>query len=43
MFEDWCLGASPKEKVALNVPVNSLERKRDSDCSWREYANHPLV
>ena len=35
LIDAWCLGAQPEDAAALAVPVNDLERERDSDGRWR--------
>jgi D-glycerate 3-kinase len=42
LFEGWCVGARPQSQEALRVPVNSLERDEDPQCTWREYVNAAL-
>lgn len=43
LFEGWCVGARPEPDAALAVPVNTLERDRDPDGSWRRYVNAQLA
>lgn len=42
LFEGWCVGATPQSEEELLPPINSLEEKEDSDCSWRRYVNGQL-
>ena len=42
IFEGWCLGAKPQTFHDLKKPVNLLEKKRDSNKSWRIKVNEEL-
>lgn len=43
LFEGWCVGARPQDPVALQAPVNRLERDQDPDGIWRTYVNQALA
>jgi len=43
LFEGWCVGARPEPPEALALPLNTLERERDPDATWRAYANAALA
>ncbi|MBO9557245.1 MAG: kinase [Caulobacter sp.] len=43
LLEGWCVGARPQPAEALAEPVNTLERERDPDGSWRTYVNAALA
>lgn len=43
IFEGWCVGARPQPAGLLGEPINSLERDRDPDGSWRAYVNAALA
>jgi D-glycerate 3-kinase len=36
VLEGWFIGVPPQQEAQLFHPVNELERKRDSDGSWRQ-------
>jgi len=40
LVSGWTLGAVAQEDVALNQPVNDLERERDPDQKWRRATNN---
>ncbi|MFT6261565.1 MAG: D-glycerate 3-kinase [Bermanella sp.] len=42
LFEGWCMGVSAQSSAALKQPINDLEKKEDTECIWREYANENL-
>ena len=42
IFEGWCLGAKPQTLHELKKPVNLLEKKRDTNKSWRIKVNKEL-
>jgi D-glycerate 3-kinase len=42
LFEGWCIGALPVADEDLDVPINDLERKEDSDATWRRSWNAAL-
>lgn len=42
VFEGWCVGAVPQPEVALDEPVNALERDEDRDGTWRRHVNLAL-
>jgi D-glycerate 3-kinase len=43
ILEGWCVGARPQSTLALQVPVNSLERDFDSAAIWRTHSNDALA
>lgn len=43
LFEGWCVGATPQTPEELKTPVNELEKREDSDLSFREYVNDCLM
>ncbi|MDM8537233.1 hypothetical protein QUF70_10800 [Desulfobacterales bacterium HSG17] len=42
LFEGWCVGACPQLSQDLEIPVNCLEREKDSEFVWRKYVNSQL-
>ena len=42
IFEGWCLGAKSQTLHELKKPVNLLEKKRDTNKSWRIKVNEEL-
>ena len=42
LLEGWCVGAAPVDEKSLAEPINSLERDRDADATWRRYVNAQL-
>jgi len=42
LFEGWCVGSQAVASHELQVPVNELERKRDSGGEWRRFVNDQL-
>ena len=42
LFEGWCVGARAEIALALETPVNDLERLEDPHGVWRRYANDAL-
>jgi len=42
LLEGWCVGTSAMDDKSLNLPINSLEEKEDSDAKWRRYSNQQL-
>jgi D-glycerate 3-kinase len=42
ILEGWCVGAIPEPEVALEEPLNELEREADADGVWRTYVNQKL-
>ncbi|MDE0009027.1 MAG: kinase, partial [Gammaproteobacteria bacterium] len=43
VLEGWCVGARPSPPELLAKPVNSLERERDADATWRNHVNDALA
>lgn len=43
VLEGWCWGAIPQSMIALEKPVNDLEKRRDSDADWRRRVNDELA
>lgn len=43
LLEGWCLGVTPEDEAALDVPVNALERDEDPDGRWRRWVNGQLA
>ncbi len=43
IFEGWCVGCLPQLPEELDIAVNSLESKEDTDGAWRAYVNQKLV
>tara|TARA_Y100000590_G_C15442214_1_gene909301 strand:- start:17 stop:907 length:891 start_codon:yes stop_codon:yes gene_type:complete len=42
IFEGWCVGARHQKNGTLKKPLNPVERKHDSDLSWRKTVNNYL-
>jgi len=42
IFEGWFVGARPESDVALDTPINPLERDEDGQGEWRRHANQAL-
>lgn len=42
VVEGWCIGAQPQNPGELELPINTLERERDSDGTWRRHVNERL-
>jgi D-glycerate 3-kinase len=42
LFEGWCVGARAQMPLALETPVNDLERLEDPGGIWRRYVNASL-
>jgi|TARA_B110000211_G_scaffold49000_1_gene53303 D-glycerate 3-kinase len=42
IFEGWCVGAKPQVNRDLIRPINILEKKRDSNLTWRKKVNNEL-
>ena len=42
IFEGWCVGATPQKNKDLNIPVNKLEKQKDSKKIWRQKVNSEL-
>ncbi len=43
LLEGWCMGIPPQQSVALQEPVNALEREEDADGRWRRFVNNALA
>ena len=43
ILEGWCVGVPPQSDADLLVPVNDLERIKDSEGVWRRRANKLLA
>jgi D-glycerate 3-kinase len=43
LFEGWCVGAQAQPALALETPVNVLERDEDPDATWRRTVNAELA
>jgi len=43
LLEGWCLGVTPEDDAALDLPVNALERDEDPDGRWRRWVNAQLA
>jgi len=43
LLEGWCLGVTPEDEAALDVPTNALERDEDPDGRWRRWVNAQLA
>ena len=43
IFEGWCVGVTPQKKKDLIVPVNKLEKEKDSKKIWRLRVNKELI
>jgi D-glycerate 3-kinase len=42
IFEGWCVGAKPQKKKDLTLPINKLEKRKDSKKVWRKKVNFEL-
>jgi len=42
IFEGWCVGARHQKNDELKKPLNSIERKHDSELIWRKMVNNSL-
>ena len=42
IFEGWCVGVSPQKNKDLLLPINSLEKYKDSKRIWRNTVNNEL-
>ena len=42
IFEGWCVGVTPQKKKDLIVPINKLEKERDTKKNWRVRVNKEL-
>ncbi len=42
LLEGWCVGTSAVDDKSLDLPINGLEEKEDSDAKWRRYSNQQL-
>jgi len=42
IFEGWCIGARHQKNSDLKKSLNSIERKHDTNLSWRKVANNHL-
>ena len=42
IFEGWCVGAMAQKNKDLNIPINKLEKHRDSKKIWRQKINSEL-
>jgi D-glycerate 3-kinase len=42
IVEGWALGIRPQAQSALAAPINELERREDTDGSWRRWVNKQL-
>ena len=42
LVEGWCVDAPAQDDVALENPINALERNEDPDGVWRRYVNKRL-
>ena len=43
VFEGWCVGARPQSAEQIQLPINSLEAKEDSEGVWRRHVNDCLA
>lgn len=43
ILEGWCVGVTPEPDVALQSPINDLERLDDPDATWRRWVNQQLI
>ncbi|MGI9341710.1 MAG: hypothetical protein ACR2QV_02605 [Gammaproteobacteria bacterium] len=43
ILEGWCVGSVAQTEAELIEPINELERVRDPDGRWRNYANEQLA
>ena len=42
IFEGWCVGATAQKNKDLNLPINKLEKQKDSKKIWRKKVNSEL-
>lgn len=42
LLEGWCLGVRPQPDADLVEPINTLEKREDTDGTWRRYVNERL-
>ena len=42
ILEGWCVGAKPQSKNLIKKSINILEKKEDTDLTWRKYVNEKL-
>ena len=42
IFEGWCVGAKAEKTNALKKSINSLEKFKDKELTWRRYVNRHL-
>ncbi len=42
IFEGWCVGAKAEKNNTLKKSVNSLEKLKDKELTWRRYVNEQL-
>jgi len=43
ILEGWCLASRAQSKKELEIPINRLEKEKDSEGVWRQYANTCLA
>ena len=43
LLEGWCIGVPPESQSALARPINTLERREDSNARWRTWVNARLA
>ena len=42
ILEGWCVGAKPQSKNLIKKSINILEKKEDTNLTWRKYVNEKL-
>ena len=42
IFEGWCVGAKAEKTITLKKSINSLEKFKDKELTWRRYVNKQL-
>ena len=42
ILEGWCVGAKAQKNSKIKKPINSLEKVKDSNLTWRKYVNTQL-
>ena len=42
IFEGWCVGVTPQKNKDLKIPINTLEKKNDTNRVWRYRVNDEL-
>jgi len=42
IFEGWCVGATAEKTNTLKKSINSLEKFKDKELTWRRYVNRQL-